>query len=121
MAQAFLDDLRKLTTNMDDDNILGFSWMTPLDIERHNNAMIGADILHFGSYSWQIAGNRPAPGYASTSRQWTACTWLAPAPTPAAASPPPPGATWRGCCWKNPAWISTNWSVPDHLAGASAA
>ena len=26
--------------------------------------MIGADILHFGSYSWQIAGNRPAPGYA---------------------------------------------------------
>lgn len=64
VAQAFLDDLRKLTTNMDDDNILGFSWMTPLDIERHNNAMIGADILHFGSYSWQIAGNRPAPGYA---------------------------------------------------------
>lgn len=64
VAHAFLDDLRKLTTNMDDDNIIGFSWMTPLDIERHNNAMIGADILHFGSYSWQIAGNRPAPGYA---------------------------------------------------------
>lgn len=64
VAHSFLDDLRKLTTNMDDDNILGFSWMTPLDIERHNNAMIGADILHFGSYSWQIAGNRPAPGYA---------------------------------------------------------
>jgi len=63
VAHGFLDDLRKLTTNMSDDNIIGFSWMTPLDIERHNNAMIGADILHFGSYNWQIGGNRPAPGY----------------------------------------------------------
>lgn len=63
VAHGFLDDLRKLTTNMGDDNIIGFSWMTPLDIERHNNAMIQADILHFGSYNWQIAGNRPAPGY----------------------------------------------------------
>lgn len=63
VAHGFLDDLRKLTTNMDDDNIIGFSWMTPLDIERHNNAMLQADILHFGSYNWQIGGNRPAPGY----------------------------------------------------------
>lgn len=63
VAHGFLDDLRQLTTNMGDDNIIGFSWYTPLDIERHNNAMIGADILHFGSYNWQIAGSRPAPGY----------------------------------------------------------
>lgn len=63
VAHGFLDDLKALTTNMDDDNILGFSWMTPLDIERHNNSMIQADILHFGAYSWQIAGNRPAPGW----------------------------------------------------------
>lgn len=63
VAYGFLEDLRKLTTNMGDDNIIGFSWMTPLDIERHNNAMIGADIVHFGSYNWQIGGNRPAPGY----------------------------------------------------------
>lgn len=63
VAHGFLDDLRQLTTNMSDDNIIGFSWMTPLDIERHNNSMIGADIVHFGSYSWQVAGNRPAPGF----------------------------------------------------------
>lgn len=63
VAHGFLDDLRKLTTNMTDDNIIGFSWMTPLDIERHNNAMMQADILHFGSYNWQIGGNRPAPGF----------------------------------------------------------
>ena len=37
-----------------------------------------------------------------------ACTWLAPAPTPVAVSPPPPDVTWRGCCWRNPAWTSTN-------------
>ncbi|MBF5094192.1 NAD(P)/FAD-dependent oxidoreductase [Azospirillum sp. INR13] len=63
VAQGFLNDLKALTTNMDEDNILGFSFMTPLDIERHNNAMIGADILHFGSYSWQIGGNRPVAGW----------------------------------------------------------
>lgn len=64
VAQGFIDDLRKCTTNMSDDNIIGMHAKTPLDIERHNPAMMNADILHTGAYPWQAGGNRPVPGWA---------------------------------------------------------
>lgn len=63
VAKGFVEDLRKVTTNMEPDNIIGMAWRTPLDIERQNPAMIGGDIGHMGPYAWQLGGNRPAPGY----------------------------------------------------------
>lgn len=63
IAKGFVDDLRKVTTNMSDDNIIGMAWRTPLDIERGNPAMVGGDIGHMGPYAWQLGGNRPAPGF----------------------------------------------------------
>src|SRR5690606_20230035 len=63
VANGFIDDLRNITTNMTDDNIIGMSWRTPLDIERGNPAMVGGDIGHMGPYAWQLGGNRPAPGF----------------------------------------------------------
>jgi phytoene dehydrogenase-like protein len=62
VADGFLEDMRKLTTNLTEDNIIARHHMTPLDIERHNISLIHADILHIGSYPWQLAGNRPLPG-----------------------------------------------------------
>jgi phytoene dehydrogenase-like protein len=61
--EGFIEDLRQITTNMSDDNILGYNFLTPLDLERHNNAMKHADIGHIGLYSWQLGGNRPVPGW----------------------------------------------------------
>jgi len=63
VADGFLDDLRDLTTNMGDDNIIGRRFMTPLDIERHNISLRNADIGHLGPYAWQLGGNRPVPGW----------------------------------------------------------
>ncbi|MHC8380502.1 phytoene desaturase family protein [Pseudomonas sp. LB3P14] len=63
VADGFIADLRELTTNMDADNIIGMAYKTPLDIERHNPAMMNADILHIGAYNWQLGGNRPVPGW----------------------------------------------------------
>jgi phytoene dehydrogenase-like protein len=63
VAKGFVADLREMTTNMTDDNIIGMSWRTPLDIERGNPAMVGGDIGHMGPYAWQLGGNRPAPGF----------------------------------------------------------
>lgn len=62
-AADYLDDLRDLTTNMSDENILGSFYMTPVDIERNNNAMIGGDIIHLAMATWQSGGNRPVAGY----------------------------------------------------------
>jgi len=53
---ASIDDLRQITTNMSDDNYLGYHFLTPLDLERRNNAMKHADIGHIGLYSWQLGG-----------------------------------------------------------------
>jgi phytoene dehydrogenase-like protein len=64
VAQGFIEDMRKFTTNMGDDNILGMEFHTPLDLERHDTSMIGADIGHLGLFSWQLGGMRPVPGYA---------------------------------------------------------
>jgi phytoene dehydrogenase-like protein len=61
--QGFLDDLRAITTNMSDDNILGSNFLTPLDLERHDNAMRHADIGHIGLFNWQLGANRPVPGW----------------------------------------------------------
>ena len=63
VVDAYIEDLRTITTNMSNENIIGIAYKTPLDIERHNPAMMNADILHMGSYNWQNAGNRPAPGW----------------------------------------------------------
>ncbi|GLU37310.1 NAD(P)/FAD-dependent oxidoreductase [Pseudomonas sp. NBRC 100443] len=63
VADGFVADMRELTTNMGDDNIIGMAYKTPLDIERHNPAMLNADILHIGAYNWQLGGNRPVPGW----------------------------------------------------------
>jgi phytoene dehydrogenase-like protein len=63
VAQGFIDDLRKLTTNLQDDNIIGMHFKTPLDLTRYNNALVETDIQHIGFYSWQLGGNRPVPGW----------------------------------------------------------
>jgi len=63
MADDLIKDLRALAPNVTDSNIIGRHFMTPLDIERHNPAMVGADIFHFGAFNWQIGGNRPVPGW----------------------------------------------------------
>jgi phytoene dehydrogenase-like protein len=63
VADGFIQDLRALTTNMSDDNIIGRHFMTPLDIERHNISLRHADIGHLGPYAWQLGGNRPVPGW----------------------------------------------------------
>jgi phytoene dehydrogenase-like protein len=61
--EGFIADLRQMTTNMTDDNILGSNFLTPRDLARHDNAMKHADIGHIGLYSWQLGGNRPVPGW----------------------------------------------------------
>lgn len=63
VADAFIDDLRELTTNLTDDNIIAKHFMTPLDITRYNTALVNCDIQHIGFYSWQLGGNRPVPGW----------------------------------------------------------
>lgn len=63
VADQLIDDLRKLTTNLTDDNIIGKHFMTPLDIQRYNTALVNTDIQHLGFYSWQLGGNRPVPGW----------------------------------------------------------
>ena len=55
--------LQKLTTNLQDENILGMHFKTPLDIQRYNNALVETDIQHIGFYNWQLGGNRPVPGW----------------------------------------------------------
>jgi phytoene dehydrogenase-like protein len=63
VADGFVSDLRELTTNMGDDNIIGRHHMTPLDIERHNVSLMNADIGHLGLFNWQLGANRPVPGW----------------------------------------------------------
>jgi phytoene dehydrogenase-like protein len=63
VADRFIDDLRELTTNLHDDNIIARHFMTPLDIQRYNTSLVNTDIQHIGFYSWQLGGNRPVPGW----------------------------------------------------------
>lgn len=62
-ADTQLEIARRYCTNLTDDNILGRSHVTPLDVQRRNSAMPNGDICHFGMYNWQIGGNRPLPGW----------------------------------------------------------
>jgi phytoene dehydrogenase-like protein len=62
-AEDMLEHTRSITTNMGDENILGRHVMTPLDIKKHNPAIVNGDICHFGMFSWQLGGNRPLPGW----------------------------------------------------------
>lgn len=63
VADGFIEDLRELTTNLTDDNIISTHFMTPLDITRYNTALVNCDIQHIGFWSWQLGGNRPVPGW----------------------------------------------------------
>jgi len=63
IADKLLAGLRKISTNMDDDNILGRTIFTPLDYERHNPSIVHGDICHFGGYNWQMMGCRPFSGW----------------------------------------------------------
>ena len=62
-AQEILDYVRRFTTNMGDENIIGKWIMSPKDLERMNPAMIHGDIGHIGSYAEQMMGDRPLPRY----------------------------------------------------------
>ncbi|MBW2143121.1 MAG: NAD(P)/FAD-dependent oxidoreductase [Deltaproteobacteria bacterium] len=61
---AMMDEFRKITTNMGDENMIGKPWFTsPLDIERWNPAMIQGDIAHIGYVLSQQSSSRPMYGY----------------------------------------------------------
>lgn len=62
-ADNMLETARRYCSNLTDDNIIGRSYMTPLDIQRKNSAMTAGDKYHFGMYNRQIGGNRPLPGW----------------------------------------------------------
>lgn len=61
-ADNMLEIARRYCSNLTDDNIIGRSYVTPLDIQRRNSAMPAGDKYHFGMYNWQIGGNRPLSG-----------------------------------------------------------
>ncbi|MBW1888201.1 MAG: NAD(P)/FAD-dependent oxidoreductase, partial [Deltaproteobacteria bacterium] len=65
VADGILETMRRHTTNMGDENIIGKRWfMTPLDIERYNPAMVRGDVSHAASMlAPQDGANRPIPGY----------------------------------------------------------
>lgn len=63
VADAILDGLRDVSTNMGPENILGRHIMSPLDIERWNPAMVEGDVVHLAGYISQYLGNRPIPGW----------------------------------------------------------
>ena len=62
-ADAMLEFAQQHALNLDDDNILGRFFMTPLDIQEYDNAMRWGDIMHIGSQTTQFYGNRPLPGW----------------------------------------------------------
>lgn len=63
IADKILETLRKQTTNMGDENIIGRFIETPPDIERRTKSMIGSDFCHLGTYVDQIIGARPCMGW----------------------------------------------------------
>ena len=59
-----MDEFRKYTTNMGDENMIGKPWYTsPLGIEQWNPAMIQGDIAHIGYVLSQQQSMRPVYGY----------------------------------------------------------
>ncbi|MBI4330742.1 MAG: NAD(P)/FAD-dependent oxidoreductase [Chloroflexi bacterium] len=65
VADGILEEVRKYTTNMGPENILGRWIMSPLDLERINPAMVGGDIMHIGAFITQYFSNRPLAGWGS--------------------------------------------------------
>lgn len=63
IADGVLENLRGITTNMGDENILGRTIMTPLDYGRTKPSQLSADFNHLGMFFWQNSGQRPLPGY----------------------------------------------------------
>jgi len=64
ICRGMMEELRKITTNMGDDNIIGKPWyITPLEIERYNPAMVHGDICHIAYTLSQQSSSRPIAGY----------------------------------------------------------
>jgi phytoene dehydrogenase-like protein len=61
VAQRTLDEFRRYVTNMDDSNIMGRHYDSPLDVLRHSPTWQGADVGGVGKYLYQIGGHRPTP------------------------------------------------------------
>jgi len=64
VADDILATVRKVTTNMDDSNILGRTIMTPLDYYRYNRAWFEGDINQIGLLLSQQFADRPVGGWA---------------------------------------------------------
>jgi len=65
IADGALETLRKHTTNLGPENILGRHIRSPLDLERLNPAWPAGDAGHIGGSLTQIFGNRPLTGWAN--------------------------------------------------------
>lgn len=63
VADSILEQTRKMTTNMGDENILGRNIFTPLDYARHNPSYINGDFAHIGQFLWQQGASRPMLGW----------------------------------------------------------
>jgi len=60
-TQGIIDNFRKYTTNMGDDNIIGKSSWTPLDYQNFNDAWIEGEPLHMRNMISQFFSHRPFP------------------------------------------------------------
>ncbi|MDY6892768.1 MAG: NAD(P)/FAD-dependent oxidoreductase, partial [Chloroflexota bacterium] len=58
-----LDSVRRHTSNMGPENILGRYIDSPPDLEKWNASWPGGDATHIGSYLYQSMGNRPMPSW----------------------------------------------------------
>lgn len=56
-----LEWFRRFAVNMGDDNILGRSIMSPLDLERWTPTYVEGDVMEMGSDLYQYLANRPIP------------------------------------------------------------
>lgn len=63
VGEKILKVVSEHIANLERDNILGMSIMSPLDIERYNPSMQAGDILHIASFITQSYANRPLPGW----------------------------------------------------------
>jgi len=63
VADSVLELARRHITNLQPENILGGSVMSPLDLERYNPAMVRGDVLHIAHLATQYFSNRPLPGW----------------------------------------------------------
>lgn len=66
-AEEVMNFLRKYTTNMGPENIIGKWSCSPVELEEHDPAMVRGDFAQLGSFLEQNLGNRPIPGYNYTT------------------------------------------------------